>query len=331
MDKTGERVVEIQERGKSKSKCLKGGGRKALDDEMKKILFHWIIDLCRCNLCVSRAMIIRQAKHLSSHESFKGSIGSLNGFLKRKCLSLRRKTTVSQTPDACIRKLVDFIVHLRKLQISQGFTNDAIFVMDETACWMNMPADTTVEVRGARLVSVKTTGHEKNCFTVILTAKADGTKLKPFLVFKGKGTRLMNDLSTIPGVVVRFNSNGWMNDSLTIEYLKTIIGSFSFTKRLMVWDAYKCHVSEAVKAECRLMKLEMAVVPGGCTKFVQAADLVWNASFKSLLWNHYDTWPSCHKYTKGGNMKPPSRSLLCNWVKSSLDAISSKNLSNHVQ
>ena len=79
-------------------------------------------------------MIIRQAKHLSSHESFKGSIGSLNGFLKRKCLSLRRKTTVSQTPDACIRKLVDFIVRLRKLQISQGFTNDAIFVMDETAC-----------------------------------------------------------------------------------------------------------------------------------------------------------------------------------------------------
>ena len=194
-----------------------------------------------------------------------------------------------------------------------------------------MPADTTVEVRGARSVSVKTTGHEKNYFTVILTAKADGTKLKPFLVFKGNGTRLMNDLSTIPGVVVRFNSNGWMNDSLTIEYLKTIIGSFSFTKRLMVWDAYKCHVSEAVKAECRLMKLEMAVVPGGCTKFVQAADLVWNASFKSLLWNHYDTWPSYHKYTKGGNMKPPSRSLLCNWVKSSLDAISSKNLSNHVQ
>ena len=40
----------------------------------------------------------------------------------------------------------------------------------------------------------------------------------------------------------------------------------------MVWYAYKCHVSEAVKAECRHMKLEMAVVPGGCTKFVQAAD-----------------------------------------------------------
>ena len=32
----------------------------------------------------------------------------------------------------------------------------------------------------------------------------------------------------------------------------------------------------------------------------------------------YDTWlsePSLHQFTRGGNMKPPSRSLLCNWVK----------------
>jgi hypothetical protein len=220
---------------------------------------------------------------------------------------------------------VDFIVRLRKLQISQGFTNDAIFAMDETACWMDMPADTTVEFRGAQSVSVKTTGHEKNHFTVVLTAKADGTKLKPFIVFKGQGTRLIKDLSTIPGVVVRFSKNGWMNDSLTIEYLKTIIGSFTFTKRLMVWDAYKCHISEAVKAECRHMKLEMAIIPGGCTKFMQAADVVWNTPFKSLLRNHYDTWlseSSCHEYTKGGNMKPPSRRLLCNWVKLSWDALS---------
>ena len=35
---------------------------------------------------------------------------------------------------------------------------------------------------------------------------------------------------------------------------------------------------------------------------------------------HYDTWLSCpavHEYTKGGNLKPPSRSLICDWVKSS--------------
>ncbi len=146
-------------------------------------------------------MIIRQAKALST--AFKASIGWLNGFLKRKSLSLRRRTTICQNPPAAsIRKLVDFIMHLRKLPISQKFTKDATFAMDETACWMDMPSDTTIDLCGARSVSVKTIGHEKNHYTVVLTAKADGTKLKRFIVFKGKGTHLLN---TISGVIVRFS------------------------------------------------------------------------------------------------------------------------------
>lgn len=38
----------------------------------------------------------------------------------------------------------------------------------------------------------------------------------------------------------------------------------------------------------------------------------------------YDTWlaePINHQYTRGGNLKPPSRSLLCEWVKCSWEAI----------
>ena len=145
--------------------------------------------------------------------------------------------------------------------------------MDETACWFDMPSDTTVASTGSKAVPVKTTGHEKDHFTVVLTARADGKKMKPFVVFKGKGTRLMKDLQNIPGVLVTFSSNGWMNDSLTADYLQKIIGRLSFSKRLLLWDAYKCHTSEATKAELGRLKLDTAVVPGGCTKFIQAADV----------------------------------------------------------
>ena len=55
---------------------------------------------------------------------------------------------------------------------------------------MNMPSETTVTFTGVRSVPLKITGHKKDHFTVILTAKADGTKLKSFVVFKGKGTQL---------------------------------------------------------------------------------------------------------------------------------------------
>ena len=245
--------------------------------------------------------------------------------MKRHGLSLRRKTTVCQsTPADCIPKLVSFISHLRKQQIRYGYQNGAIFAMDETACWMDMPSDTTVAVTGARSVPLKTTGHEKNHFTVILTARADGLKMKPFIVFKGKGTRLIKELQKIPGVVIHFSSNGWMNDALTITYLRSIIGTFSFCKRLLVWDACRCHTSEAVRAETKKLRLHTAVVPGGCTKFIQAADVVWNASFKSKMRSHYDTWladPACHEYTRGGNLRAPSRALLCEWVNSSWDSV----------
>ena len=52
--------------------------------------------------------------------------------------------------------------------------------------------------------------------------------------------------------------------------------------------------------------------------------MVWNASFKAHLRFMYDTWladETQHEFTKGGNLKAPSRSLLCEWVKASWDAV----------
>ena len=57
--------------------------------------------------------------------------------------------------------------------------------MDETAVWNCMVSDTTVDKVGTKSVCLKTTGHEKVMVTVCLAAKADGTKLKPFIVFRG--------------------------------------------------------------------------------------------------------------------------------------------------
>ena len=67
------------------------------------------------------------------------------------------------------------------MQTQHKYSPENMFAMDETACWMDMPSDT-----GSRSVPLKTSGHEKDHFTVILTAKGDGTKMKPYVVFKGK-------------------------------------------------------------------------------------------------------------------------------------------------
>ena len=254
--------------------------------------------------------------------------------MKRKGLSLRRKTTICQsTPADCVPKIVSFICHLPQLQRLHKYAKESIYAMDETACWFDMPSDTTVALTGSRAVPVKTTGHEKDHFTVILTARADGKKMKPLIVFKGKGTRLIKELEKIPDVIVQFSDNGWMNDELTSDYLKKVIGYFSFNKRLIVWDAYRCHTSEATRKELDRLKLHSAVIPGGCTKFIQAADVVWNAIFKSHLCQYYDVWlsePSAHTFTKGGNLKPPACSLLCQWVRSAWEAVPPETVSRRL-
>ena len=153
--------------------------------------------------------------------------------------------------------------------------------MDETACWFDMLEEMTVALTGSRAVVLKTTGHEKSHYTVILTARADGKKLKPFIVFKGKGTHLIKELPRIPGVIVQFSDSGWKNNQLTKDYLRQVVGQISFTKRLMIWDAYKCHVSEETRKELDHLKMHGAVIPGGCTKFMYRWQTLCGTLFSS--------------------------------------------------
>ena len=181
-----EQLMELKKTGKSRRKRLTGAGRKPLDENMEDDLFHWIMELRRRNVRVSRKMIREKAKAVTTAEdtSFKASKGWLQLFLKRKNLSLRKRTTVSQkTPADVIPKLTSFIMHLRKLQMTCNFSLTNTYAMDETACWLEMPSETTIDVRGAKSVPLKTTGHEKDHYTVILSARADGKKLKPYIVF----------------------------------------------------------------------------------------------------------------------------------------------------
>ena len=84
-----------------------------------------------------------------------------------------------------------------------------------------------------------------------------------------------------------------MNDNLTALYLQKVLGFDLFQKpRLLVWDSFKSHISVAVKGELKKKRLDVAVVPGGCTKYVQPSDVSWNKPFKSHIRELYTKWLS---------------------------------------
>jgi hypothetical protein len=70
---------------------------------------------------------------------------------------------------------------------------------------------------------VLNTGHQKSRITVLLTARNDGQKLKPFVLLPRK--------RQIPDIVKKFGhkmqlswvGKTWMDDTTTCEYLEKVI------------------------------------------------------------------------------------------------------------
>ena len=101
--------------------------------------------------------------------------------MRRHSFSLRRKTTTAQKdPSYMVDRIVAYVI-----QKQFNFHDADIIAMNETPVWKDMVSNNTVEKTGSKEVPMKSTGHDKVCVSVCLTGKSNGTRLKPFIVFKG--------------------------------------------------------------------------------------------------------------------------------------------------
>ena len=191
-------------------------------------------------------------------------------------------------------------MHVRKLSMKTNFSPDCIIAMDETAVWSDMVGNVTVDTNGTKDVPLKSTGNEKITVSVCLTAKADGTKLKHFIVFQGvkrEATALNKEFKN--RCVVVSSSNSWMNEELVLKFLRHVLGMFSFEKRLFAWNTFEAHMTEDVGKLLKQMTTDADLIPGGCTKNVQAPDVVWNKPFKGHIMESYGDWLASvvHQYS----------------------------------
>ena len=96
-----------------------------------------------------------------------------------------------------------------------------------------------------------------------------------------------------------------------------VIGTFSFsTCLLLAWDPFRCHLTPRVNDILNRAKVDTVIIPGGCTKFIQAPDVSWNKPMKEYLREIYDNWlvENEHQMTAHGNMKGPSPQQMIEWV-----------------
>jgi hypothetical protein len=187
--------------GKLKAKALKNPhaktcnmGPKVLDVAFEEETKDWILEQRDKDIPVRTQDIINHV--IQVRPNFRGGIKNrliswVYKFLARHGMSIRRVTRVGQKLSGHLKEVQDDAAAAIRKRIAVGGTLHGIdmkyFInMDQTAVYFEMKSNTTVHEVGARTVSVRESGSNSKRATIVLAVAADGTKLPPFVVFKGK-------------------------------------------------------------------------------------------------------------------------------------------------
>ena len=261
-------------------------------------------------------MLRQKAKELSADPGFKASLGWYQNWKRRHSVSFRAKTTLAQRlPDDMEEKVVQFHRFIISARQRVGYPLSRIFNMDETPMRFELPSSRSLEFTGSRTVPVKTCGAEKRSFTVALAVAADGTKFPPKVIFKG--VRTPRDLVVPNSLRVSFHKKGWMDESGVKEWIRQCLPrTQNHEQSLLVWDSFRAHLTEDVKAALKQRKIDVAVIPGGLTPILQPLDKCLNKPFKDSIRRKYLAWmiSGPFEYTPSGKKKAPTRNLVLRWV-----------------
>jgi hypothetical protein len=178
--------------------------RNAYWPELENELKNWVLSEWEKGLRISTPTILLKSKIIAREmgiNDFKAYPSWCFRFMRRHNLSIRTISTAGQNlPEDWEAKAENFRLfvkkHLKSIE-SRHFGN-----MDDVPVSFDMPSTWTVNLKGAKKISLRTAGNEKSNFTVVLAITSDGTKLPPMVIFKRK---------TIPkekfpeGIIVKTN------------------------------------------------------------------------------------------------------------------------------
>ncbi|GMF54577.1 unnamed protein product [Phytophthora fragariaefolia] len=173
------------------------------------------------------------------------------------------------------------------------FDLDKTALMDEASVLFEDARNTTVDVTVSRHVAVCSTGIASIRVTVVLA-------------------------SSVHSVLVAEQPKAWVDSELLVNWLdRAFPGVLSGDGQAIVWDSMRTHISGKVKAKRAQKDIEMCVIPGGLTAYIQAGDIGIYKVFKNLFSDLIDAWKRSDQvtYTRGGNPRPPPVETVCDWVK----------------
>ena len=160
-------------------------------------------------------------------QDFKASSGWCYRFMKRNNLVERRVTSVGQKVPENAKELADEHLAIIHRQLADIPDSSIVANMDKTPLSFDIPSSSTIDFKGVKTVTSKTTGHEKLRFTAVITVLSNGQYLPTMVIFRGlkhppKG-------SFPPDVIVEASKGGVMTQEfMTNIYIPKVIKFLTF-------------------------------------------------------------------------------------------------------
>lgn len=189
------------------------------------------------------------------------------------------------------------------------YTLSRIANMDQTPAPFEYLSGQTYALKGCRTVWAKAekSGWDKRQATIQLTVLADGTMLKPWILYRGKGQLPDSELKQYDTrVTVKFNEEGYANEDIILQWIdqqlipviqreKPFNGCICEATGLptgfavpnapgfIALDSASFHKTPAVLEILKKHNITPSIIPGGCTSLIQVLDVTVNRTFKDFL------------------------------------------------
>uniref|UniRef100_A0A8C5P864 HTH CENPB-type domain-containing protein n=1 Tax=Leptobrachium leishanense TaxID=445787 RepID=A0A8C5P864_9ANUR len=311
-------------------------GAKTSYGALEAELHTWVMKCRQNGYCVTGMGIRLRALHMAKDdklkapgiENFVASAGWCTRFMNRFGLCLRQRTKISQKlPKDLDEKVMSFHSFIIKQRRIHNYDLGDIGNMDETPMTFDLPSNKTVYLYSYSVLKKwYRCIPKKNHFTVVLSCLANGTKLRPVIIFKRK--TLPKKVKFPPRITVRTHDKGWMDEDGTKKWIEEIWNgqpgaALKKKPSLLVWDMFRAHTSDDIKQLAKSSQVTLAVIPGGLTSVLQPLDVCLNKPFKARVRKMWHEWMSSGQaqLTKVGNLKKPEIELIAKWVRDAWEEI----------
>jgi hypothetical protein len=287
------------------------------------------------------------------------SVGWAKGFLRRNHFARRKRTTNKDLNSPLILNIIAaYRLRLKnERKIFDNYDHKLIWNMDETGVYYDNVPTHTINAKGAKSVSINSSGHEKDRVTAVLCCNANGDKMPALIITKSSDRTKLNVIERKPleikkgewvDVFITQNKNAWMTKEamenwLQLVYMENdnkcynnnnddgIFSSFddSHARSVLFMDNCGPHKHESIKHFTNNNNIQCEFFPPKCTPHLQPLDHSLNAKFKRLLEELSNEWfydVGKNSTTPKGNFKKADKNEIIKWVATAWEFIEREHI-----